>query len=84
MVLNENNKINIEIDGTIETLDVLRQGEIFILNRSEGDQLSVVNIGKGSWKLVNGVVDEQSVDNIGKALTDYFGLEKSLNPGTST
>lgn len=81
MVANTNSKINIDINGTgdIETVDVLRQGDIFVVNRGGGDQLSIISDGQGGWRLVNGVADQQSVDNIGNALTSHFGSDKLLN-----
>lgn len=81
MVLNKNNKINIDINGTgmVETVDVFRQGDVFVINRGGGEQLSIISKGKGAWRLVNGVGDQQSIDNIGKALTAHFGLDKVLN-----
>ncbi|WP_134090446.1 hypothetical protein [Olivibacter sp. XZL3] len=83
MVANTNSKINIDINGTgdIETVDVLRQGDIFVVNRGGGDQLSIISDGKGGWRLVNGVADQQSVDNIGDALTSHFGSDGLLNTG---
>lgn len=81
MIPNKNNKINIDINGAgkIETVDVLRQGDVFVINRGGGEQLSIISNGEGTWRLVNGVADQQSVDNIGKALISHFGLNKVLN-----
>lgn len=78
MVSNKNSKLNVDIDGRgkIETVDVLRQGDVFIINRGEGEQLSIIRTENSSWNLVNGVADEESVKNIGSALTDHFGLNK--------
>lgn len=78
MVSNKNSKVNVDVDGRgeIETIDVLRQGDIFIINRGEGEQLSIIRTENNSWSLVNGVADEESVKNIGTALTNHFGLNK--------
>lgn len=75
MVSNKNSKINVDVTGTgtIETLDVVKQGDVFIVN-VKGDQLSIISKGGNTWSLVNGVADEQSVNNIGKALKVHFGL----------
>ncbi|MFC6101062.1 hypothetical protein [Olivibacter domesticus] len=75
MLSNKNSKINIDVSGTgkIETLDVLRQGDVFVVN-IKGDQLSIIRKGGNEWSLVNGVADQESVDNIGDALKNYFGL----------
>jgi len=78
MVSNKNNKLNVDINGNgeIESVDVLRQGDVFVINRGEGEQLSVIKASNNSWSLVNGVADEESVNNIGEALTAHFGLNK--------
>ncbi|MEH6308639.1 hypothetical protein RYH73_23505 [Olivibacter sp. CPCC 100613] len=78
MVPNKNSKMNIDIDGTgkIETVDVLRQGDIFVVNRGAGKQLSITNNSEGAWHLVNGVADQQSIDNIGRAISAHFRSTK--------
>jgi hypothetical protein len=75
MVSNKNSKINVDVTGTgqIETLDVLRQGDVFVINVN-GDQLSIIRKGGDEWSLVNGVADQESVNNIGNVLTTHFGL----------
>jgi hypothetical protein len=75
MVSNKNSKINVDITGTgqIETLDVLRQGDVFVIN-VKGDQLSIIRKGGDEWSLVNGVADQESVNNIGNVLKTHFGL----------
>lgn len=75
MISNKNSKINVDVTGTgsIETLDVVKQGDVFIVN-VKGDQLSIISKGGDNWSLVNGVADEQSVNNIGRALKVHFGL----------
>lgn len=73
----QNERINMDIDGTgfVETVDVLRQGDIFIINRGGGNQVSIINDGEDTWRLINGVADQQSVINMGKALRTYFNLK---------
>lgn len=75
MVSNKNSKINVDITGTgqIETLDVLRQGDVFVIN-VKGDQLSIIRKDGDEWSLVNGVADQESVNNIGNVLKTHFGL----------
>jgi len=75
MFSNKNSKINVDVKGTgqIETLDVLRQGDVFVINL-KGDQLSIIKKSGDEWRLVNGVADQESVNNIGNALKTHFGL----------
>jgi len=75
MYSNKNSKINVDLTGTgqIETLDVLRQGDVFVIN-VKGDQLSIIRKGGDEWSLVNGVADQESVNNIGNVLKTHFGL----------
>lgn len=75
MFSNKNSKINVDVTGTgqIETLDVLRQGDVFVIN-IKGDQLSIIRKGGDEWSLVNGVADKESVNNIGNVLKIHFGL----------
>jgi len=75
MFSNKNSKINVDVTGTgqIETLDVLRQGDVFVIN-IKGDQLSIIRKGGDEWSLVNGVADQESVNNIGNVLKIHFGL----------
>jgi len=84
MIVNQNNKMNIAIDGKVETVDVLRNGEIFVVNRGDGGQLSVIRTTGNHWKLVNGVADQQSVDHIGAAIVDYFKLDKVRTSGATS
>jgi len=84
MVVNQNNKMNIAIDGKVETVDVLRNGEIFVINRGDGGQLSIIRTAGDHWKLVNGVADQGSVDHMGEAIADYFKLDKGRNSGVSS
>ncbi|QNL49063.1 hypothetical protein H8S90_20280 [Olivibacter sp. SDN3] len=71
----KNNRINVDVSGAgeIETLDIRRQGDVFIIN-IRGDQISIINQENESWNLVNGVADQQSVDNIGRAVKAHFKL----------
>lgn len=71
----KNNRVNVDVSGTgeIETLDIRRQGDVFIIN-IRGDQISIINQENETWNLVNGVADQQSVDNIGRAIKAHFKL----------